>query len=115
MNVFNFLFGSKSSKDPRIQILDPKGYKALMKEHSPVQLVDVRTQREFDQGHLQGAVLVDYFDQQNFLKSFESFRKDLPLFIYCRSGNRSQKAARKLLQLGFEKVIDLQGGILAWE
>lgn len=115
MNVFNFLFGSKSSKDPRIQILDPTAYKAAMKEHSPVQLVDVRTEREFKNGHIPGAVLIDFFDQEHFLKSFESFKKDLPLFLYCRSGNRSQKAARRLIQLGFTQIIDLQGGILAWE
>ncbi len=41
--------------------------------------------------------------------------KDEPLYIYCRSGNRSGKAASKLKELGFKEVYDLQGGVLDWK
>ncbi|MBT8209239.1 MAG: rhodanese-like domain-containing protein, partial [Eudoraea sp.] len=80
-----------------------------------VQLVDVRTQREFRSGHIGKAMNIDFFKGGEFIKAFEDFDKQKPLYLYCRSGNRSQKAARKLVSLGFEKIYDLKGGILRWE
>ena len=41
--------------------------------------------------------------------------KDKPVYLYCRSGARSQKAARKLIDMGFEKVYDLKGGFMRWK
>lgn len=89
----------------------------LYKEHvSPVppQFVDVRTPREFEEGHIKGAENIDCLEK-SFLSKMEKFDRNKPLYIYCRSGNRSGKAAAQLIDMGFSKVIDLQGGYKAWE
>lgn len=74
------------------------------------QLMDVRMITEYRKGHIPGAYHNDmYLDE--FLDNCESkYDKDLPLYIYCRSGKRSQVAAQKLRNIGFKAVIELEGG-----
>ena len=85
--------------------------KALAKD---VQLVDVRTPLEYSQGHIPGALNIDYLSGQ-FKSKLESLDKNKPVYIYCRSGQRSASAAREMSQLGFQQIYDLQGGIGSWE
>lgn len=80
-----------------------------------VQLVDVRTPGEFQASHIAGATNIDFFDNEGFDTKFNALDKEKPLYIYCRSGNRSSKAAKKLEALGFTSIIDLSGGYLAWQ
>jgi len=82
-------------------------------ENKSVQLIDVRTPKEFKEGHIKNAKIINFFDA-DFLTQMNKLKKDKPLYIYCRSGNRSGKAAAKLKELGFKEVYDLQGGILDW-
>ncbi len=79
-----------------------------------IQLIDCRTPDEFAQGHLKGAVLINYYDK-DFLIQMSKLDKNKDLYIYCRSGNRSGKAAQKMEDLGFTNVFDLQGGINNWK
>ncbi|WP_367275150.1 rhodanese-like domain-containing protein [uncultured Maribacter sp.] len=55
-----------------------------------------------------------FFNGGNFNAYFEKVNKEKPVFVYCRSGARSQKAARKLLKMGFTQVYDLKGGYTSW-
>jgi len=75
-------------------------------------LIDVRTKTEFKQGHLKGAKQVDFLQPEKFESFFK--RKDTlePVYLYCRSGNRSQKAAKYLESIGFKKIYDLKGGYM---
>jgi len=77
-------------------------------------VLDVRTPQEYAAGHLKGAVLIPIQDLQRRLGELAAHKQE-PLFVYCRSGNRSTVAARLLLDAGFEKVINLRPGITAWE
>ncbi len=79
-----------------------------------VQLVDVRTANEFQQGHIENAILADIYQKNAFQEKLKSFDKEQAIFIYCRSGNRSKSAAKLLCQMGFKKVYDLKGGYLTW-
>ena len=79
-----------------------------------VQLVDVRTAREYRSGHIKNALNIDFFDAANFSKSFEKLDKKKPIYLYCRSGSRSKNAARKLLAMGFSEIYDLKGGYQRW-
>ncbi len=76
-----------------------------------VMIVDVRTPAEYAEGHIAGAVNLP-------LQTIESWYKDLPkdkpVYLYCRSGNRSQQAAEFLKKKGFSNVYNEQGGIIAW-
>jgi len=79
-----------------------------------LQLIDLRTPKEYKAGFIDDAINIDYYDQGNFKKSFEKLDKNKPLYIYCRSGNRSQKSVPLLLNFGFTEIYDLKGGYNAW-
>ncbi len=83
-------------------------------ESSDVILIDVRTPMEFSQGHIQGSVNVDFNEEKDFQNYFENLDKSETIFLYCRSGNRSRKSAEKLIDLGFNKIYDLDGGFIEW-
>ena len=76
-------------------------------------LLDVRTDNEFAQGHLRGAQQIDFY-RDDFADALEKLDKNQPVFIYCRSGNRSGKAAKQMKAMGFSAVYNLEGGIGAW-
>ncbi len=94
-------------------ILDVTNYKEVV-VGKDVQLVDVRTPKEYQEGYIDGAINIDYFDQENFNQAFDKLDKNKPLYIYCRSGNRSQKSVKFLVDLGFTEIYDLKGGYNAW-
>ena len=79
-----------------------------------VLLFDVRTMAEFNSGHLKGSVNIDFYDEKLFDKFFNKVEKSEPIYIYCRSGNRSHKSSEKLKELGFVKIYDLEGGYKNW-
>ena len=83
-------------------------------ELSDVRLIDVRTPMEFSQGNINGSVNVDFKNGEEFLNYFNKLDKTEPVFLYCRSGNRSRKSADKLINLGFSKIYDLEGGFIEW-
>lgn len=85
-----------------------------LENRSGAPLIDVRTPEEFAAGHLPNAQNIDVFDE-DFRKGFSKFDKNAPLYVYCRSGNRSAKAQSILKEMGFVKVINLEGGFMAWE
>jgi len=76
-------------------------------------VLDVRTPEEFAEGHLAGAVLVDFYDP-DFTEQLAALDPDLPYVVYCRSGNRSGQTMPLLEQLGFESAVNVDGGILSW-
>lgn len=80
-----------------------------------IQLLDVRTTNEFKSGHIEAAISADVLISQEFLKKISDLDKDRPVYIYCRSGSRSKKAAQLLCESGFKKVYDLKGGYLTWQ
>jgi len=82
-------------------------------DSNKLQLVDVRTPEEFKEGHIKNAGNIDFYDS-DFLTQMNKLDKNKPLYIYCRSGGRSGKAAKQLKEQGFTEVYDLQGGILDW-
>jgi rhodanese-related sulfurtransferase len=77
-------------------------------------IVDVRTPQEFDSGHINNAVNID-LNNASFVSKINLFDKKTPILIYCRSGNRSQKAGLIMDSLGFEKIFDLNGGFNVWK
>lgn len=79
-----------------------------------VLLFDLRTMDEFNSGHLKGSINIDFYEEKLFDKFFKKVNKSKPIYIYCRSGNRSKKSSEKLKNLGFVKVFDLEGGYKNW-
>ena len=93
-----------------ISVITPAEFKEKSKNQI---VVDIRTPREFLGGHIEGAVNINLFDT-TFLTQVSEFDKSKPIFLYCRSGNRTNSATKKIANLGFEKIYDLQGGIQNW-
>ena len=75
---------------------------------------DVRTTEEFNLGHIKGSINIDFYDEKSFVDFFEKINKTKPIYIYCRSGNRSKKSSEILKKIGFVKVYDLLGGYKNW-
>lgn len=76
-------------------------------------IIDIRTPQEFSQGHIKGAVNINYFDS-TFMDQIGKYDKSKPIFLYCRSGNRTSSASARVAKLGFGEIYDLQGGIMNW-
>lgn len=94
------------------EVIGPVEFQKEMQQEE-VLLIDVRTPEEFEAGHLEGAINIDYLGD-NFLERTATLDKNKPLLIYCRSGNRSSKAAIQLRAQGFKDITDLKGGYKAW-
>jgi rhodanese-related sulfurtransferase len=66
---------------------------------------DVRTTEEFNLGHIKGSINIDFYDEKLFVKFFEKINKTKPIYIYCRSGNRSKKSLKYLKKLDLLKFM----------
>lgn len=75
-------------------------------------ILDVRTQDEFDSGHIENAVLLPVTEINDNAEEVLP-DKDAKILVYCRSGNRSATAARELIRMGYTNVYDF-GGINTW-
>ena len=92
-------------------VLTPEQAKARMEENPDLILLDVRTQEEFEQGHIPGAVCLPnemIAADMPFL-----FGKDAEILLYCHSDKRSAEAASRLRAMGYTNVSDI-GCILDW-
>lgn len=98
------------------RLIDPAEAAEFLRQHrdNPAFIIlDVRTEGEFRQGHIEGATLLDYH-APDFRQRFAELDRDAIIFMYCRSGNRSSHVLNMADELGFKAVYDLRGGILAW-
>ena len=87
--------------------------KALMDSESGYIIIDARTQSEYDEGHIPGAILIPEYEIADRAEK-ELPDKDQLILIYCRSGRRSKIAAEALIKLRYTNVKEF-GGIIDWE
>ena len=87
--------------------------KRLMDTKQNYIIVDARTQSEFDEGHIPGAILIPEYEIAERAET-ELPNKDQLILVYCRSGRRSKIAAQALADLGYTNVKEF-GGIITWE
>jgi thioredoxin len=112
MLPFTILSCKEASNTIR-ETITPKTFSEKIKVTPNAQILDVRTPEEFESQHIENAINVDW-NGDNFEANANSFNKSQPVFVYCLSGGRSQKAASKLQELGFKTIYELDGGILKW-
>jgi rhodanese-related sulfurtransferase len=79
-----------------------------------VQVLDVRTAGEYSGSHLKNVMLADWTDKAQFAERTKYLDKNKTLLVYCAAGGRSGQAAEWLKEQGFKEVVNLQGGITAW-
>ena len=87
--------------------------KAIMDSESGYIIIDARTQEEYDQGHIPGAILIPEYEIADRAEK-ELPDKDQLILVYCRSGRRSKIASEELVKLGYTNVKEF-GGIIDWE
>lgn len=83
-------------------------------ESKPGIMLDVRTPDETRDGIIEGATMMDFYED-NFKNRIMELDRDQPVYVYCASGNRSGQTAKMLKDAGFDEVYNLEGGITKWE
>ncbi len=89
-----------------------EGAKRLMDTEEGYIILDVRTQEEYDEGHIPGAILIPNTEIEERAEE-ELTDKDQLILVYCRSGRRNKMAAEILVELGYTNIREF-GGIIDW-
>lgn len=77
------------------------------------QLIDVRTPKEYKSGYIKGAVNMHLYDN-DFEQRIDTLDKNKPVYVYCKVGSRSAEAVTIMKNKGFRHIIELDGGMDAW-
>lgn len=113
--IFMLAFQScsaQNSTSAEKHLVDVDQFSKAVQNDTELQLIDVRTPEEFQQGHIPDAKNIDWRNK-DFAAQISKLDKSRPVYIYCQSGGRSASAATKLVEEGFE-VFELEGGMLNW-
>lgn len=99
-----------------VATITPKELHALSQQNSAVEIIDVRTPVEFREVHATVArnVPLDRLEPSA-LAAARNGNGQSPLYFICRSGSRGKQACEKLISAGFNNVINVEGGTLAWD
>lgn len=109
--IFTSCLGQNSDK---FKSLTAKDFSVVLSKDQNPQLLDVRSPAEFSESHLQKAINLN-LNGDNFEAEAQKMDKTKPVYVYCHAGGRSKKAAAKLHELGFENILELNGGISDWK
>lgn len=111
-SLFGLQFCAQGQGDKKVS--DVKTFSEELKKTPDALVLDVRTPEEFNGGHLENAVNVDW-NGNGFDSWSGKIDKEANIFIYCLSGGRSGAAASALRQAGFRHVTEMEGGIMKWK
>ncbi len=113
ISIILFFASCQSQTSKAVQTIDVNTYSEKLKTTYNPQLLDVRTPEEFSVDQIESAVNINW-NGDDFEKKVASYDKSKPIFVYCKVGGRSAKAATKLAELGFKEIYNLEGGIMKW-
>lgn len=99
-------------KGQNVQVVPPVEFEQIITE-TEGQLLDVRTPKEYKSGHIEGAVNMHIYDK-DFEQRANELKKDEPVYLYCKAGSRSAEAVEILKNKGFINIVELEGGMDAW-
>ena len=106
-----FIFSCELLNSPEINIISESDFVEIL--DSDYTLIDVRTQDEFDLGHIDSAINLDFYSD-TFQNEILSLPKNEKIVLYCRTNNRSSKTATILKQNGYRDILVISGGITEW-
>jgi rhodanese-related sulfurtransferase len=78
-------------------------------------VLDVRTEDEWNEGIIPGAMMVDIHRGQGFIDEINDLDRNKNYYVYCKSGGRSKQACQIMNQMGFHHTYNLLGGFSAWQ
>ncbi|MDY6966394.1 MAG: rhodanese-like domain-containing protein [Halobacteriota archaeon] len=105
------------SDSQMLEDITPKEAYELIKNRSGDEdfvILDVRTPEEFADGHIEGAIIID-FNSENFGDEIGKLNRNATYLLYCRTARRSSLALDIMEDLGFTEVYNMEGGIVRWE
>ncbi|TRX20793.1 rhodanese-like domain-containing protein [Flavobacterium franklandianum] len=111
--TFSTILSCNSQPTKNIETIAAETFAKKIKETPKPQILDVRTPEEFDSEHIDNAININWLSN-DFATNIKKIDKSKPVFLYCKSGGRSAKAAAKLEELGFKKIYNLEGGMMKW-
>lgn len=107
------LFACRAQQEEqRIELISASDFEQKMAENKG-QIIDVRTPKEFNAGHIDGAVNMHVYDK-DFEQRVDKLEKDKRVYVYCKVGGRSAEAVETLKAKGFTEIFELEGGMDAW-
>ena len=112
LSVFGLSACSEKNQTLGYEQISSNEAKAVMDSGQEYYLIDARTESEFAEGHIEGAVLIPEYEIIVRAES-EIPQKDALILVYCRSGRRSKIASEALVKLGYTNVKEF-GGIIDW-
>lgn len=116
LSLFGFAScgGVDSGKDTELSYeqISTEEAKSLMESEKDYIIIDSRTEAEFNEGHIEGAILIPEYEIAERAEK-ELPDKDALILVYCRSGRRSKIASEELARLGYTNVKEF-GGIIDW-
>lgn len=104
--------GETTMEPGSYKLITPEEAKAMMDKQEEYILLDVRTQDEFDEGHIEGAIVIPDTEIADQAEA-ELTDKESTILVYCRSGRRSKLAAQMLADLDYTNIYEF-GGIIDW-
>ncbi len=96
-----------------VPVISAANLNQMLKQKSPVYLVDARSPREFAVSHLPGAQFVNHETFQ--ISQVKNIPKNARVVVYCSVGVRSEQVGEKLKKAGYQQVQNLYGGIFSWK
>ena len=106
-----FIFSCELLNSHEINLISESDFVEI--QDSDYTLIDVRTQDEFDLGHIDSAINLDFYSD-TFQNEILSLPKNEKIVLYCRTNNRSSKTATILKENGYKDILVLRGGITEW-
>ncbi|GLB51515.1 hypothetical protein NBRC110019_05540 [Neptunitalea chrysea] len=115
LGVFLVLLMSCSTfYQDHVTLLEAPEFQKQISESDALQLIDVRTLKEFKEGAITGAVNMNLNDD-DFQKQLATLDKEKPVYVYCRTGIRSKDATIIMAENGFEEIYELSGGYRSYK
>ena len=104
------LFQEQNRSIQEYENINYKQLKRMIKENTDIQLLDVRSVQEYNEGYINGAILIPLFELEKKAEKILK-NKNQKIIVYCKSGIRSIKAIEILIKKGYTKLYNLEGGI----
>jgi rhodanese-related sulfurtransferase len=95
--------------------LNSKEWREKASSDSNAVILDVRTDEEFEEGIIEGAIQMDILNPGEFMQKAQELDPSKSYYVYCRAGGRSAQACAVLNSLGFNETYNLVGGISEWD
>ena len=112
LSLFGMVGCGDKGEENSYEQITPEQAKSIMDTESDYIIIDARTDEEFAEGHIKGAILIPEYEIADRAEK-ELKNKDALILVYCRSGRRSKIASEELVKLGYTNVKEF-GGIIDW-